>query len=104
MTSSCGAEIEAEALDRAEPGLELLAREVVGVGRLRDDLERGELALEQLVPHQPPVLVVRVRVVRVGGREEASEARVVALAQHLAQLVGQPAEELPFLARAGAGL
>ena len=50
--------------------------ERVGVrGRLHD-FEGREPAVEQLVAHQAPVLVVALLVVRVRGREEARKARV----------------------------
>jgi hypothetical protein len=64
---------------------------VLGVRGFLDHPERGELALEQLVPHQAPVLVVRFLVLRVRGWEEPAQAGVVG-AHDVPQLVGQRAQ------------
>ena len=91
------AEREPEALERAEPGAELILVEPVGRGSALELGERGQLAVHKPVADEAAEFRVGRGVVRVGGREEAHEARVV-LGEESPQLARERAQQVSLVA------
>ena len=93
-----GSERQAEALDRAEPGAELLLGEPLGERGALELGKGGETPLDQAFADELVVAGVRHRIVPVRRREETIEARLVAH-EGFAQLTGERGEHLALVPR-----
>ena len=91
------AEREAEALERAEPGAELLLVEPVGRGGALELEERGQLAFHEPFADEATVLRIGLGIVRVRRRKEAHQARVV-LGDEMPQLPRKRPQQVSFVA------
>ena len=93
-----GPEDEAEALETPEPGAELVLRQVLGVGGPLELREREELPLDETGADEAGVLLVRLVVGGVRGREESVERRLTGV-ERVAELPRQRRKDVPLLRR-----